>query len=263
MSRQKQFKIFRNPSVDEAVARLVKDAVAQRCVVLLVGNCWADYRGRASSSLEQGERIVVIKEDGSVLVHRPIGYEAVNWQPPGCIFQTHIKDNVLQIKAIRRKPSESIHIHFDSIYLLSIMKLEDKGEFSLHATERDMQKAILLKPSIVEAGFKPTSYEKKVEPGFVDVYGVDKEGKLVVVEIKRKTAGRNAVLQLSRYVKAVQKTADREVRGIIVAPNMAKGTQKLIATLELDFKPLDPRRCAAILQRTRTRKLSEFFKPIE
>jgi len=205
---------------------------------------------------------VIIKEDGSVLIHRPIGYEAVNWQPPGCIFQTHIKNNVLQIRAIRRKPSEFIHIHFDSIYLLSIMKLEDKGEFSLHATERDMQKAILLKPSIIESGFKPTSYEKKVEPGFVDIYGVDKDGKLVVVEIKRKTAGRNAVLQLSRYVKAVQKTADREVRGIIAAPSMAKGIQKLIVTLGLDFKPLDPRRCAAILQRTQTRKLSEFFKPI-
>lgn len=263
MSRQQQFKIFRNPSVDEEAVRLVKNALAQRCVVLLVGNCWVNYRGRASSSLEPGERIVVIKEDGSVLVHRPTGYEAVNWQPSGCIFQTHIIGNVLQIRAIRRKPSESIHIHFDSIYLLSIMKLEDKGEFSLHATERDMQKVILLKPSILEAGFKPTSYEKKVEPGFVDIYGVDKNGKLVVVEIKRKTAGRNAVLQLSRYIKAIQKTADREVRGIIVAPNIAKGTQKLIATLGLDFKPLDPRRCAAILQRTQTRKLSEFFKPIE
>ena len=262
MSKQNKFLILPNPGIDEGIVRLVNDGFAQRSVLLFVGNCWVNYRGRASSTLEPGERIVVIKKDGSVLVHRPTGYEAVNWQPPGCIFQTHIKDGILQIRAIRRKPAESIHIYFDKIHLLSIMKLEDKGEFSLHASERDMQKAILLRPSIIEAGFKPISFEKKVEPGFVDVYGIDRDGKLVVVEIKRKTAVRNAALQLSKYVEPIQRTAPREVRGIIAAPNMAKGTQKLITTLGLDWKPLDPKRCAAILRKTQTPKLTEFFKSI-
>jgi RecB family endonuclease NucS len=63
-----------------------------------------------------------------------------------------------------------------------------------------MQKAILLEPSLLEEDFKPISYEKKVEPGFVDVYGVDKKGRFVVVEIKRKTAGKEAALQLAKYI---------------------------------------------------------------
>ena len=263
MVSRKHALVLENPRIDEETQRSIKEALAQRELLLLVGNCWVNYKGRASSKLEPGERIVIIKEDGSVLVHRPCGYEAVNWQPPGCIFQSHVKDRVLQITAVRRKPAESLRIYFDHIYLLSTLKLRDTGEFSLHASEEDMQKAVLLKPSIIEEGFRPISFEKKVEPGFVDVYGIDGEGKLVVVEIKRKTAGRNAVLQLSRYVKAVQGIVNREVRGILAAPNIAKGTQTMLVTLGLTFKPLDPRKCAEILHKSQTRKLADFFEGSE
>ena len=259
MSSRKHILILKNPEIDQKIERSIKEALAQRRILLLIGNCWVDYKGRASSRLEPGERVVIIKEDGSVLVHRSSGYEAVNWQPPGCVFQSRVENGVLQINAVRRKPSESLRIYFNLIYLLSAMKLKDAGEFSLHASEADMQKAVLLKPSIIEAGFKPISFEKKIKPGFVDVYGMDNEGKFVVVEIKRKVAGREAVLQLSKYVKAVQGIVNREVRGILAAPNLARGTQRLLVTLGLTFKPLNPRKCAEILHKTQTRKLVDFF----
>ncbi|MCW4052878.1 MAG: endonuclease NucS [Candidatus Bathyarchaeota archaeon] len=252
--------VLKNPQVNEQIGELVKDSLAQRKTLLAIGNCWVTYRGRASSSLEPGERIVIIKEDGSLLVHRPTGFEAVNWQPPGCIFQSTVKDNVLIIKAIRRKPMESIHMHFDSIILIASARLKDTGMFSLHASEREMQKAILMQPSMLEAGFRSISFEKKVEPGFVDIYGIDKNGKFVVVEIKRGTASKASVLQLSRYVKAVQRIVNREVRGLLVAPRIAKGTQKLLFTLGLGFKPLDPKKCASVLlAEPQETKLVDFF----
>jgi len=247
-----------NPSVKKAV-ELVRKALSKRRVLVIVGNCWVDYRGRASSKLEPGERIVVIKEDGSVLVHRSSGYEPVNWQPPGCLFHTHVVDGVLQIRAVRKKPAESVKLFFDRVYLVSALSLVDAGEFSLYASEEDMQKAILLEPSLLESGFKPISYEKKVEPGFIDVYGVDEAGRFVVVEIKRKTAGRKAVLQLSKYVESIKSMVNREVRGVLVAPHLGKGVQRLLETLGLDFKPLDPKKCAEILTRFKTKKLEEFL----
>ncbi len=259
MPSRKPVVALENPGVEQA-AKFIREAVSERKAVILVGNCWVDYKGRASSKLEQGERIVMIKEDGSVLVHRPSGYEPVNWQPAGCIFQTRAVGDVLQVHAIRRKPSESVNISFDRVYLLSAMSLIDRGEFSLYASEEDMQKAILLDPSLLEPGFEPISYEKKVEPGFVDVYGFDREGRLVVVEIKRKTAGRSAALQLAKYVDYVKTTVNREIRGVLVAPHLAKGVQKLLATLGLDFKALEPKKCADILQRSETRKLVDFFE---
>ena len=247
-----------NPDIERA-GIFIREALSKRKTVIAVGNCWVDYRGRASSKLESGERIVVFKEDGSVLVHRPVGYEPVNWQPPGCLFQTRVVNNVLHVRAIRRKPSEAIRVSFDRLYLLSAMNLVDKGEFSLHASEEDMQRAIIQNPSILDPGFKPITYEKKVEPGFVDVYGVDEDGKLVVVEIKRKVAGKEAALQLSKYVNSVQTIANREVRGVLVAPRLAKGVQRLLTTLGLDFKSLDPKKCAEVLNKSETKKLVDFF----
>jgi len=248
-----------NPSVEKAVS-LVRDAFSKRKALLIVGNCWVDYRGRASSKLEPGERVVIFKEDGSVLVHRPVGYEPVNWQPPSCVFQAHASGGMLQIRAVRRKPPESVRISFGSIYLLSVLSLVDKGEFALHASEEDMQKAILIEPSLVEEGFKPISYEKKVEPGFVDVYGVDKVGRFLVVEIKRKTASKEAALQLAKYVDAIKGLVNREVRGVLAAPNLAKGVQRLLETLGLDFRVVDPKKCAEVLSKPETRRLAEYFE---
>ncbi len=251
--------VIQNPTVEKAVS-LAKEALSKRKTLLIVGNCRVDYHGRAVSKLESGERIAIFKEDGSVLVHRPVGYEPVNWQPPGCIFQANISGNMLQIRAVRRKPPESVRISFNPVYLLSVLSLEDKGVFALHASEEDMQKAILIEPSLIEDGFKPISYEKKIEPGFVDVYGVDKTGKFVVVEIKRKTATKDSALQLAKYVKAVRGFTSREVRGVLAAPNLAKGVQRLLETLGLSFKLLEPKKCAEILSKPETKPLAEFFE---
>ena len=258
MTSSKPLTVLVNPEVAEA-EKTVREAISQHKTLLIVGNCWVHYLGRARSKLDPGERILIVKEDGSLLVHRSVGYEPVNWQPPGCIFHTQIKGNVLEVRAVRQKPSESIKVFFDRIHMVSALVLVDSGEFSLYASEEDMQKAILSEPSLLEEGFKPISYEKKVEPGFVDVYWVDKNGKLVVVEIKRKTAGKEAVLQLAKYIEAVKSKADREVRGILVAPNIAKNVQRLLATLGLEFKALDPRKCAEILKRSETKRLEAFF----
>jgi len=250
--------VYENPTVDQTLD-VVKAAVSGQNTLIVVGNCWVDYQGRASSTLEPGERILMVKEDHSVLVHRSKGYEPVNWQPAGCVFHTSKKKNTLAIKAIRRKPREVITAYFDRIYLVAVLSLVDNGEFSLYASEEDMQKAILLQPSLVEEGLKPITYEKKVEPGFIDVYGIDGSGKMVVVEIKRRKAGRDAAFQLAKYVESLKTIVNREVRGILVAPQIAKGVQKLLVTLGLDFKRLDPKKCTEILREKETKRLADFF----
>jgi RecB family endonuclease NucS len=254
----KPMTVLIEPNVSEAET-IAKEALFHHKTLLILGNCWVHYTGRAKSKLEPGERILIIKEDGSLLVHRAVGYEPVNWQPPGCIFHTQAKEKILEIHAVRRNPHESVRVFFDKVFMVSAFNLVDSGEFSLYASEEDMHKAILLKPSILEEGFKPISYEKKVEPGFVDVYGVDKNGKLVVVEVKRKTAGKDAALQLAKYIEAIKNRADREVRGILAAPNIAKDAKRLLTSLGLEFKALNPKKCAEILKRTETKKLEMFF----
>lgn len=242
------------------VAVAIEKALAQRKTLIVAGECKVLYSGRAKSTLELGERILIIKEDGSLLVHRPVGYEPVNWQPSGSVFHVQTKANTIEIHAVRQKPRENVRVTFNQVFMMSALSLDDAGEFSLHASERDMHRAILRKPSLLEEGFTPISYEKKVEPGFVDVYGVDKNGKLVVVEVKRKTAGKEAVLQLSKYIDAIKSKTDRELRGVLVAPSIGKDVQRLLATLGLEFKALDPKKCARVLKKDQNAKLEIYFK---
>lgn len=248
-----------NPTLNEA-AILIKKGFSQRRVLIVAGKCQVHYAGRAVSTLEQGERTLIIKADGALLVHRPVGYEPVNWQPSGSVFHVTTNPNSLEIHGIRQKPRESVRITFSTILIVSSLNLMDSGDFLLYASEEDMHKAVLLKPSLLEEGFKPISYEKTVEPGFVDIYGEDKNGKMVVVEIKRKSANKEAALQLARYVDAVKIKVNRDIRGILAAPNLGKNVQRLLATLGLEFKALDPKKCAEILTRAGTVKLESFLQ---
>jgi RecB family endonuclease NucS len=247
------------PTLEEAKS-LIEKAFVQRRTLIVAGNCKVDYVGRASSKLELGERLLIIKSDGSLLVHRPIGHEPVNWQPSGSVFHTQIKDEMLEVHAVRQKPKENVKVQFTKIYTATSIMLLDTGDFILNASEEDMHKAILLRPELIEEGFKPISWEKKVEPGFVDVYGMDKTGKLVVIEVKRKTATKDAVLQLAKYIEAIKLKADRQIRGVLVAPGLGKDVQTLLVSMELEFKELYPKKCADILKKSGpTSKLETFF----
>ena len=259
MQETNKLSVLTEPTLAEA-AKLIEKAFAKRRTLIIAGTCHVHYVGRASSTLEPGERILIIKADGSLLVHRPVGYEPVNWQPSGSIFHVKASENSLEVHAVRQKPRENVKVTFSNVLVVSALSLNDSGEFLLYASEEDMHKAILLKPSLFEEGFKPISYEKKVEPGFVDIYGVDKDGKLVVIEVKRKTAGKEAVLQLARYIDAIKGKANRELRGVLVAPSLGKDVQRLLVTLGLEFKALDPKKCAEVLKKVENARLEAFFK---
>jgi hypothetical protein len=228
-------------------------------LILIVGNCWVRYEGRASSQLSSGERILILKPDGSVLLHRSKDYSPVNWQPPGSLFRTSINKGNLYIRSYRRKENEVLEVFFDDIILLSLLDLEDTAEFIMYASEEDMHNAIILDPDILEKGFRPIKHEYQIEPGFVDILGMDKEGNLVVVEIKRNRANKDAVHQLKKYMEVLDLDPSRRVRGILVAPDIASGVQELLAIYGFEFKQLSPSVCTDIINRNKRQTLTDFF----
>ena len=250
------------PRIEEAI-EFLSAALRTRCFLLVIGNCKVDYAGRASSTLEWGERIAIIKKDGSVLVHRATGYEPVNWQPPGCtvtICGLNRTNGTLTINASRSQPRESVSIEFKEISLTAFGSLNDTGEFTLHVTEAQMQQAILTTPDLVEPGLRPLEEEKQVgEAGFTDIYAEDINGSLVVVEIKRNTAGKDAIVQLHRYLERIRTRVNRPLRGIIVAPELRKSAQPLLRSLKVEFVRLAPEKCFRVLKTQKDTKISQFI----
>jgi RecB family endonuclease NucS len=259
MAEQTRQKVKEAPSLDDAF-NVIKEGIHKRRFIIVAGDCRVDYRGRASSKLDRGERLLILKPDGSALVHRPRDYSPVNWQPPGSLFRAKLGDEGLLVRVYRRKDNETLEVLFDRILLYSVLDLKDAGEFSLYATEKDMQEAILSQPSLLEEGFRPISPERPVEPGFIDIMGVDREGTLTLVEIKRKRATRESVVQLKKYADVINLDKDRKVRMILVAPELAKGAQELLATLGYEFKVLTPQFCSEVLKQKRGKTITHFFK---
>ena len=217
--------------------------------MVLVASCSVDYSGRTGSQLGEGERLIVLKEDGCILVHRARDYQPVNWQPSGCIIQPSIRGERLIVKAVRPSPLESLTIVVTRVEFFGAFHLRDEAEFILHASEEDMQRAILLEPEIIEPGLKIVDYEKKVAPGFVDVYGMDTEGNTVVIEIKKDPAGFPAIKQLEEYLRYLPPPLGRKLRPVIVAPGLAKGSQATLARMGIEFKQLSLQKCQEVLQR--------------
>ena len=248
-----------SPTLSDAAETLEK-AFRARSLVIIIGNCRVDYEGRASSTLEWGERIAMIKQDGSVLVHRPTGYEPVNWQPPKCMVSVRLDDATLIVNASRPQPKETVSIEFKEITLVATGNLADSGEFALHVTEEQMKQAILIAPDLVEEGLKPLQQEKSLgEAGFTDIFAEDKEGNLVVVEIKRVPASKDAVMQLQRYLDTLRKRINRPIRGMVVAPELRKNAQPSLNTLKLEFCRLAPEKCFTVLKSRKDAKLSQFL----
>ena len=248
-----------NPTLSDAAESLEK-AFRARHLVVLIGNCRVDYEGRASSTLEWGERIVMVKQDGSVLVHRPTGYEPVNWQPPKCMVSVRLEDGSLVVTATRPQPKESVSMEFKDISVAATGDLKDAGEFALHVTEEQMKQAIIVAPDLVEADLKPLEEEKSLgEAGFTDIIAEDKHGNLVIVELKRVAASKDAVMQLQRYLDTLRKRINRPIRGLVVAPELRRNAQPLLDSLKLEFVRLAPEKCFRVLKNKKDAKLSQFL----
>ena len=240
--------ILDHPDFQLARDAIVK-ALERRRLVVLVASCTVNYSGRTGSKLGEGERLVVLKQDGCVLVHRARDYKPVNWQPSGCIIHASLDEDRLVVRVVRPSPAESLLITIRRLQFLGSFDLRDEAEFLLHATEGDMQKAIILEPNVIEEGLQIMDFEKKVVPGFVDVYAIDAGGNTVVIEIKKDPAGLPAIKQLVEYLKYLPPPAGRRLRPMIVAPSLAKGSQLLLAKMGIEFKQLSLQKCVEILQR--------------
>ncbi len=237
---------------------ILEQAISQKRFIQILGENDVEYQGRARSVLTKGERLIILKRDGTLLVHKPNGVEPVNWQPSGATFKITIKEGKAVLIVSRAKPRETVRITFTTILLIIASNLDDPGEFSMFLTEEEMQRVLSSHPELIEKGLRTIRRERQVAPGFIDIFARDVKGRLVIIEIKCRRAGREAVFQLQSYLKSLQKQSDMIIRGILVAPSLTKGTQGLLEQLGLEYRKIEPQQCYRYVHHTATRRLTEF-----
>ena len=229
-----RYRLSEHPDA-ETVDTLFGEAKRRSACLGLFTECTVEYDGRASSSLASGDRFVMYKPDGTILVHTDEDRTPQNWQPPGATVQ--ITDHEpLTITAIRMNPEEVITIRCGEVYFASLMRMNDDATLSLRGSESDLRDLLFDQPSLIEAGFRPREREHKTPAGPVDVWGYDDDGQPVILELKRRRSGPDAVSQLRRYVESV----DSDVRGILIAPSLTDRAKQLLNEFDLEWRTVEP-----------------------
>lgn len=234
--------VLRDPD-PEAALRFLQAEVAGLAsrrghLVQAVGDCAIRYQGRARSDLNRGERLVLLKPDGTLLVHTAARAKPVNWQPPGASFAVALEGGRVVLTSTRLKPEELVRIEFHAIRLLVSLPLRDGAGLDLVGTEDDLQALLFANPALVEIGFVPAMRERATKRGLYDIDGHDAQGRRLVVELKRTTAGVSEAQQLWRYVERLRRK-EPTVRGILLAPRVGDGARSLLAENGLEWRELD------------------------
>ena len=215
---------------------------------LVVARCSAHYTGRLSAHLPLATRLLVVKADGSVLLHSDGGsYKPLNWMSPPCSMLVSEPD----AEAADRGVSE--------VWAVQHAKSDDRLEIELHEIIHDSKHDLGIDPGLIKDGVEAHlqamlaaqiellgtghSLVRREFPtaiGPVDILARDASGGTVAVEIKRR-GDIDGVEQLTRYLELLNRDPMlRPVRGVYAAQEIKPqartlATDRGITCLVLDY----------------------------
>lgn len=179
---------------------------------LVIARCSVDYDGRLSAHLPLATRLLVVKADGSVLVHSDGGsYKPLNWMSPPCSMaeaepdEELLEAGVTALWHVRHAKSDdrlTVHIHeilHDSAHELGV----DPGLVK-DGVEAHLQKLLAEHIHTLGDGFSLVRREYMTAIGPVDILAKDANGVSVAVEIKRR-GEIDGVEQLTRYLELMNR----------------------------------------------------------
>ncbi len=172
---------------------------------LIVARCEVRYSGRLAAFLPESTRLVIVKADGSVLVHADAGgYKPLNWMTPPTVIEE--EGEPLERMLVRKRAGKSEdQLEIRILELLSDVSHEmgEAAALEKDGVERDLQELLADAPGSCGEGFRLVRREWPTDIGPVDLMCRDCDDQWVAVEIKR-IATMDAVEQLFRYLERIR-----------------------------------------------------------
>ncbi|QWS33153.1 endonuclease NucS [Curtobacterium aetherium] len=215
---------------------------------LVIARCSVDYAGRLSAHLPLATRLLMLKADGSLLVHSDGGsYKPLNWMSPPCSI------------AIGDPDEDQASAGITQVWTVTQKKTQDRLIVSIHEVFTDESHDLGVDPGLVKDGVEAHLQQLLAEQiellgdghtlvrreymtaiGPVDLLARDDAGASVAVEMKR-NANIDAVEQLTRYLELMNRDPHlRPVQGVLAAQSFAPQARTLaedrgIRCLVLDY----------------------------
>ena len=204
---------------------------------LIVARCSVEYSGRLSARLPEALRLLMLKADGSVLVHADAGgYKPLNWMTP----PTVVEDDGDVIVVRKLKGEDRLEIRLAEVVSdVTHAMDEDADRLEKDGVEAHLQEALAAAPERCGEGFRLVRREWPTDIGPVDLMCRDLEDGWVAVEIKR-VGTLEAVEQLSRYLERIRlDPAMADCHGVLAAQVVKPQARVLAEARGLDWVEVD------------------------
>ncbi|GAA4170004.1 endonuclease NucS [Gryllotalpicola koreensis] len=218
---------------------------------LVIANCSVDYAGRLSAHLPLATRLLMLKADGSLLVHSDGGsYKPLNWMSPPCTL------------TVSEPSDEQASAGVTQVWTVAATKIDDKLIVSIHDVQHDSAHELGVDPGLVKDGVEAHLQKLLAEQigllgdghtlvrreymtaiGPVDILARDASGRSVAVELKRR-GDIDGVEQLTRYLELMNRDPRlAPVTGVFAAQEIKPQARTLaedrgIRCLVLDYEAM-------------------------
>jgi endonuclease len=218
---------------------------------LVIADCSVDYAGRLSAHLPKARRLIVLKGDGSILIHSETGsYKPLNWMNPPCSYSQHEPDEEQSASGVKEvwrvsqtKTADILWIQIYEIHEDINHELGKDPGLIKDGVEAHLQELLAEQIELIGLGAKLIRREYATVIGPVDILAKDSNNQSVAIEIKRR-GEIDGVEQLTRYLELLNRDAAlAPVRGIFAAQEIKPQARTLaedrgIECLVLDYEQM-------------------------
>jgi RecB family endonuclease NucS len=211
---------------------------------LVVARCSVDYTGRLSAHLPMAPRLLMLKGDGTLLIHSDSQSKPLNWMSPPC---TLVEDQYGGQDGgrwtVTNKSGEQLIVTIESVEHDSAHELGVDPGLIKDGVEAHLQRLLAEHIHTLGEGYRLVRREYPTPIGPVDLLARNADGGAVAVEIKRR-GEIDGVEQLTRYLDLLNRDPLlTPVLGVFAAQEIKPQARTLardrgIACLVLDYEAL-------------------------
>lgn len=214
---------------------------------LVIAQCTVDYAGRLSAHLPLATRLLMLKGDGSILVHSDSGsYKPLNWMNPPCTIttmepdETQLESGVKEVwRVSQTKTADILYVSIYEIFSDVEHHLGDDPGLQKDGVEAHLQEMLAEQLHHAGEGMTLIRREYFTAIGPVDILAKDANGETVAIELKRR-GDIDGVEQLTRYLELLNRDPQlRPVRGIFAAQEIKPQARTLAEDRGIECLVLD------------------------
>jgi RecB family endonuclease NucS len=183
-------------------------------VRLIVARCEVHYTGRLTAVLPEALRLLMLKWDGSVMVHADTGgFKPQNWMTPPTVIEE--EPGLMVVR--KRGAEDRLEIRIAEVVSDVEHDMGEAAALEKEGVERELQQLLADSPRWCGEGLRLVRREWPTDIGPVDLMCRDGDDEYVAVEIKR-VGTIEAVEQLSRYLERIRESPGlSRCRGVLAA----------------------------------------------